>query len=93
MPISRRRKPATRPAIAFGIGLGTTSDSVDTAGAIFQSFGAELVDAKGNITVKTDTVRQALEYCAKLAKFYPAGCAGLGRRLEQQVARSRAAAR
>jgi len=31
----------------FGIGLGETTDSVDTAGAIFQSFGAELVDAKG----------------------------------------------
>ena len=56
---------------AFGVGLGTTSDSVDTAGAIFSSFGAELVDAKGNITVKTDSVRQALEYYAKLAKFFP----------------------
>src|SRR6266702_2966845 len=38
----------------FGIGLGETTDSVDTAGAIFNSFGAELVDAKGNLTVKTD---------------------------------------
>ena len=50
----------------FGIGLGETSDNVDTAGAIFQSFGAELVDAKGNVTVKTDAVRQALEYYKKL---------------------------
>src|SRR6185295_16161690 len=31
----------------FGIGLGQTSDSVDTAGAFFHAFGAELVDAKG----------------------------------------------
>src|SRR6266852_3315584 len=37
----------------FGIGLGTTADNVDTAGAVFQSFGAELVDAKGNIAVKS----------------------------------------
>ena len=44
----------------FGIGLGQTEDNVDTAGAIFQSFGAELVNAKGDITVKTDKVRQAL---------------------------------
>jgi ABC-type glycerol-3-phosphate transport system substrate-binding protein len=57
---------------AFGVGLGQTSDSVDTAGAFFQAFGAELVDSKGNIKVKTDSVRQALEYCAKVAKFYPA---------------------
>jgi ABC-type glycerol-3-phosphate transport system substrate-binding protein len=40
--------------VPFGIGLGETSDSVDTVGVIFQSFGAQLVDAKGNLTVKTD---------------------------------------
>jgi ABC-type glycerol-3-phosphate transport system substrate-binding protein len=55
----------------FGIGLGQTEDNVDTAGAIFQSFGGNLVDAKGNITVKTDGVRQALEYYKKLAPFLP----------------------
>ena len=55
----------------FGIGLGTTPDSVDTAGAIFHSFGAMLVDAKGNVTVKSDPVRQALEYYTKLARFFP----------------------
>jgi hypothetical protein len=55
----------------FGIGLGTTEDNVDTAGAIFQSFGAALVDAKGNITVKSDAVRQALEYYKKLAQWLP----------------------
>jgi len=55
----------------FGIGLGVTPDSVDTAGAIFQGFGAALVDAKGNIIVKSDAVRQALEYYAKLSKFFP----------------------
>src|SRR5262249_44231645 len=57
--------------LPFGIGLGSTSYSVDTAGTIFHSFGAELVDAKGNVTVKTDAVRQALEYYTKLAKFFP----------------------
>ena len=56
----------------FGIGLGTTADSVDTAGAIFASFGAELVNAKGEITVKSDNVRQVLEYAQKLVKFLPA---------------------
>ena len=55
----------------FGIGLGGTEDNVDTAGAIFQSFGAELVDAKGNLTVKSDNVRQALEYYKKLIAFLP----------------------
>src|ERR1700710_2341355 len=57
--------------VPFGIGLGETSDNVDTAGAIFLSFGAALVDAKGNLTVKTDPVRQALEYYKKLISFLP----------------------
>jgi ABC-type glycerol-3-phosphate transport system substrate-binding protein len=55
----------------FGIGLGTTSDSVDAVGAFFNSFGAELVDASGKIDVKSDKVRQALEYTTRLAKVLP----------------------
>jgi hypothetical protein len=55
----------------FGIGLGTPEDNIDTAGAIFQSFGAALVDQKGSITVKSDKVRQALEYYVKLAQWLP----------------------
>ncbi len=34
-------------------------------------FGAKLVDAKGNLTVKTDEVRQALEFYKKLIAFLP----------------------
>jgi len=55
----------------FGIGVGNTGDSTDTIGAIFHSFGAVLVDAKGNITAKSDPVRQALDYYKKLMKFLP----------------------
>ena len=55
----------------FGIGLGTTGDNVDTAGAIFHGFGAMLVDAQGNITAKSDPVRQALDYYKKLMAVLP----------------------
>ncbi len=55
----------------FGIGLGTTSDSVDTAGALFHGFGAQLVNAKGEITVKSDNVRKALDYFKRLMAFLP----------------------
>jgi ABC-type glycerol-3-phosphate transport system substrate-binding protein len=55
----------------FGIGLGQTSDSVDSAGAFFSAFGAQLVNAKGDVTVKTDEVRQALEFYKKLIAFLP----------------------
>jgi ABC-type glycerol-3-phosphate transport system substrate-binding protein len=60
-----------KAGVAFGIGLGTTTDSVDSAGAFFNAHGAALVDASGKITVKTDPVRKALDYCARLAKFLP----------------------
>ncbi len=55
----------------FGIGVGTTSDNVDTAGAIFHGFGAMLVDAKGEIQVKSDAVRQSLDYYKRLMAFLP----------------------
>src|SRR5262249_3858795 len=52
----------------FGIGMGQTADSVDSAGAIFAAHGAHLVDAKGAITVNSDATRQVLEYCKKLVQ-------------------------
>ncbi len=67
----RAAEACHKSGVPFGIGLGTTPDSVDSAGAFFDAFGAHLVDAKGNITVKSDAVRQALEYCVKLARFLP----------------------
>ena len=55
----------------FGLGLGQTSDSVDWVGAMFASFGAQLVDAKGNITVKSDATKQVLDYAKKLVAALP----------------------
>ncbi|HEY8287990.1 MAG TPA: extracellular solute-binding protein [Acetobacteraceae bacterium] len=55
----------------FGLGLGQTGDSVNNTGVIFAAFGAELVNAKGEITVDSPNVRQLLEYAQKLVKFLP----------------------
>jgi ABC-type glycerol-3-phosphate transport system substrate-binding protein len=60
-----------KAGVPFGIGLGETTDNVDTAGAFFLAFGAQLVDAKGNVSVKTDAVRQALDFYKKLIAFLP----------------------
>jgi ABC-type glycerol-3-phosphate transport system substrate-binding protein len=57
--------------VPFGIGLGETSDNVDTAGAFFLAHGAQLVNAKGDLSVKTDEVRQVLEFYKKLISFLP----------------------
>ena len=59
----------------FGIGVGNTGDSNDTIGAIFHSYGAALVNAKGEPTVKTDAVRQAIDFYKKLMKFLPSDVA------------------
>jgi ABC-type glycerol-3-phosphate transport system substrate-binding protein len=61
--------PAQKAGLPFALGLGQSTDCVDWVGALFQSYGAELMDAKGNITVKSDAVKQALEYMMKLTKF------------------------
>jgi len=55
----------------FGMPLGTTSDSVDWVGAVFASHGANLVDEEGNITVKSDPVRQVLAWFQKLVPVLP----------------------
>jgi ABC-type glycerol-3-phosphate transport system substrate-binding protein len=57
--------------MTFGIGLGTTADSVDTAGSMLAAYGAELISAKGDVTVRTDAVRQVLEYAQQLVKYLP----------------------
>jgi ABC-type glycerol-3-phosphate transport system substrate-binding protein len=56
---------------AFGIGTGTTADSVDFAGALFSAFGADLIDGEGTIKVDSPEVHAALEYAQKLVKFLP----------------------
>ena len=57
--------------MTFGIGLGTTADSVDTAGSMFAAFGAELINAKGDVNVRSDNVRQVLEYAQQFVKHLP----------------------
>lgn len=55
----------------FGLPLGQTGDFSVWVGAVFRGFGAELVDATGKITVKSDNVRQAIDYVRRLTPFLP----------------------
>ncbi len=73
----------------YPIGFGCGSDSTDanqTWGATFGAFGADLVDAKGNITIDSDNVMAAMEYCQKMMKFMPSDTVQLGRCIEQSRA-------
>jgi ABC-type glycerol-3-phosphate transport system substrate-binding protein len=57
--------------MGFGCGQNST-DANQTWGATFGAFGADLVDAKGNVVIESDNVRQAMEYAERMVKFMPA---------------------
>ena len=44
---------------------------MNNTGIIYSAFGAELVNAKGEITVEFDAVNQVLDYMRKLVNFLP----------------------
>src|SRR5262249_45121624 len=55
----------------FGLPLGLTTDSYLWVGALFLAYGAELMDAKGNVTVRTDKVKQAMEMGKRISAACP----------------------
>jgi len=57
--------------IGFGCRAGDSTDANQTWGATFGAFGADLVNAKGEITVESDNVMKVMEYIQKLVKFMP----------------------
>ncbi|MGE0221623.1 MAG: ABC transporter substrate-binding protein [Acetobacteraceae bacterium] len=67
----RAAEACFKAGVPFALGCGGTTDSIQTWGATFGAFGADLVDAKGNIIVDSDNVRAVLEYAKKLLPFLP----------------------
>ena len=61
-----------KAGMTFGLGLSAQSDCVDWVGAMFSSFGAEMVNEKGEIAIDSDEMRQVLEYSQRLVKALPA---------------------
>jgi hypothetical protein len=55
----------------FGMPLGTTTDAVDWVGSVFAAYGAQLVNEKGDITVKSDATKHVLEWFQKLVPNLP----------------------
>jgi ABC-type glycerol-3-phosphate transport system substrate-binding protein len=55
----------------FGLAVGQTGDTANWVGAVFTAYGAELVDKDGNITVKSEPVKQVLGWFKKLVPFLP----------------------
>jgi ABC-type glycerol-3-phosphate transport system substrate-binding protein len=55
----------------FGMPLSTWSDSVNWVSAVFAGHDAQLVDGEGNITVKSDAVKEVLAWFKKIVPFLP----------------------
>lgn len=55
----------------FGFGLSTCTDAINVAGSVLAAHGSYLVDEKGNITVKSDATRQALDWYKRMSKTLP----------------------
>src|SRR5271157_754080 len=65
---------AAKDEMTFGLGMGGggNTDATDTHGALFKAYGATLIDADGKSQLKSDAVRQVLEFAQQLVKVYPA---------------------
>ena len=56
----------------FGMPMGSFTDAVDTVGAIFASYGAYMMDERGNVTVRGNAkLKAAVEYMVRLSRFLP----------------------
>ena len=56
---------------AFGMPLGVTNDSVAWVYAVLRGFGAQMTDKDGNITVRSDAMKQVLAWFQKLVPVLP----------------------
>jgi ABC-type glycerol-3-phosphate transport system substrate-binding protein len=65
---------AAKDGMTFGLGMGggSNTDATDTHGALFRAYGASLIDREGGIQLKSDAMRQVLEFAQRLVKSYPA---------------------
>ncbi len=58
-PISDSAQKLYKAGFPVGLPMGQTSDAVDWVGALFNSYGVVMVDAKDNIKINSDETRAA----------------------------------
>ena len=62
---------AKKAGYAFGMPMSTTSDAVQWVGSMFNSYGVQLVNEKGDITVRSDATKTVLEWFKRTVPFFP----------------------
>ena len=60
-----------RAGFPVGLPMGQTNDTINWVGALFQSFGAVMIDDKDRIAVNSDETRAVLDYAKKLMPLNP----------------------
>ncbi len=61
-----------KAGFSFGLPMGSFTDAVDWVGALFNGYGAQLMDARGNVTVRNNAkLRQAVEMGVRISRFLP----------------------
>jgi hypothetical protein len=60
-----------KAGVPFGLPISNCADANTWINALFLSFDAKLVDSSGNVIVRSDGVREALDYMKRLAQFLP----------------------
>ena len=61
----------TKAGYPFGMPLSACSDAVNWVSAVFAGQGAQLVDAEGNITIKSDEMKAILGWFKKIVPSLP----------------------
>jgi ABC-type glycerol-3-phosphate transport system substrate-binding protein len=60
-----------KAGVPFGMPMSDATDASNWVGAMFAAYGAEMVDKDGNITVKSEPMKQVLEWFKRFVQFVP----------------------
>jgi ABC-type glycerol-3-phosphate transport system substrate-binding protein len=60
-----------KAGVPFGMPMSDCTDASNWIGAAFAAYGAEMVDKDGNITVKSEAMKQVLDWFKRFVPFVP----------------------
>jgi ABC-type glycerol-3-phosphate transport system substrate-binding protein len=69
---ARAAEACNRGGVPFGLPMGSFTDAVDWLGALFASYGANVMDERGNITVRNNAnLRAAVDMAVRISRQLP----------------------
>lgn len=69
---ARAAEACNRAGVPFGLPMGSFTDAVDWLGALFESYGARVMNERGEITVRNNPqLRQAIDMAVRISRALP----------------------